>query len=431
LYQYATAGALAVNYPVLTNSLTTAAVTYGAAGSDAAVDIKILPKGAGVVNIPAFVTGVTRLDVDNIRVDGNSITSTSAAGAINLTPDTTGDLVLDGLKWPQADGSASTLLTTDGAGQLSWTSGTFPSVGASGTVIRSNGANWVASTATFADTYAVNTILYASSSNTVSGLGAAARGVLVSDNTSVPSMLASASVTGQVLQGSTTGAPAWSTPTYPSASGTAGKILRSDGTNNEYTTATFANTYAVSTILYASASNAVSGLATANSAALVTTSAGVPVMSGSMSNGQLIIGSSGATPAAANITAGTGISVTNGAGSITIDCTVGGLTTTTIAGTTQAAAVDNGYIVGNASQTTITLPATFAIGALVKIKGFGAGGWILAASAGDTIVIGQSVTSSGGSLTSAGNYDSIQVSGLVANTTWSVDYVYSAGVMIA
>src|SRR5258708_2937593 len=57
----------------------------------------------------------------------------------------------------------------------------------------------------------------------------------------------------------------------------------------------------------------------------------------------------------------------------------GTVTTASIAGTTQAAAVNTRYIVANAGQTTITLPTTFAIGDVVIIKGLGAGGWILAA----------------------------------------------------
>lgn len=48
---------------------------------------------------------------------------------------------------------------------------------------------------------------------------------------------------GTVLQGQGVGtAPAFSTPTYPSASGSAGKILISDGTNNIYSTPTYPNT---------------------------------------------------------------------------------------------------------------------------------------------------------------------------------------------
>lgn len=47
---------------------------------------------------------------------------------------------------------------------------------------------------------------------------------------------------GQVLQsGGNAANPAYSTPTYPSASGTAGKVVISDGTNNVYSTPTFPN----------------------------------------------------------------------------------------------------------------------------------------------------------------------------------------------
>jgi len=59
----------------------------------------------------------------------------------------------------------------------------------------------------------------------------------------------------------TAGLGKWSTPTYPSASGTAGKILRSDGTNNAYSTSTFADTYAKGTFLYNAAANTVASLA--------------------------------------------------------------------------------------------------------------------------------------------------------------------------
>ena len=39
---------------------------------------------------------------------------------ILITPNGTGDLILDGLKWPQADGTANYVLKTDGGAQLSW-----------------------------------------------------------------------------------------------------------------------------------------------------------------------------------------------------------------------------------------------------------------------------------------------------------------------
>ena len=61
------------------------------------------------------------LNVDNITLDGNAITSTNTDGDLTLTPNGTGDLVLDGVNWPQADGSNGSVLTTNGSGQASWT----------------------------------------------------------------------------------------------------------------------------------------------------------------------------------------------------------------------------------------------------------------------------------------------------------------------
>ena len=55
----------------------------------------------------------------NLDVNGNSIVSVSA-GNIAITPHTTGKIILDGLSWPTADGSADQVLKTDGSGNLSF-----------------------------------------------------------------------------------------------------------------------------------------------------------------------------------------------------------------------------------------------------------------------------------------------------------------------
>ena len=55
----------------------------------------------------------------SLDVNGNSIVSASA-GNIAITPHTTGKIVLDGLSWPTADGSADQVLKTDGSGNLSF-----------------------------------------------------------------------------------------------------------------------------------------------------------------------------------------------------------------------------------------------------------------------------------------------------------------------
>ena len=173
-------GAAAVNYPQFESSITTDSVKINAIGSDADISVEIIPKGVG------------NFLVNNLAFRGNTISSTDTGGDINITPDTTGDIVLDGQKWPQSDGAANTVLTTDGAGQTSWSAASFPiAVGATGTVIRSNGTNWVASTSTFADTYAINTILFASAANTVTGLATANSAMIRTNASGVPSWSAS------------------------------------------------------------------------------------------------------------------------------------------------------------------------------------------------------------------------------------------------
>ena len=109
------------------------------------------------------------------------------------------------------------------------------------------------------------------------------------------------------------------------ADGASGTLLQSAGAGAlaAYTTTTYPATNAVSTILYASATNVMSALATANSAVLLTGATGIPVLSGTMTDGQLIIGSTGATPVAASLTAGTGITITPSAGGITIEASGG------------------------------------------------------------------------------------------------------------
>jgi hypothetical protein len=234
----------------------------------------------------------------------------------------------------------------------------------------------------------------------------ASNGGIVYSDASAMAILAGTATAGQIIRSGANAAPSWSTSTYPA-------------------------TNAVSTLLYASSANVMAALATANSAVLVTNSTGVPAWSGTMTNGQLIIGSTGATPTAATLTAGSGISITNGAGTITISGSTSGMSWSTVSGTTQSAAVNSGYVTNNAGAVTVTLPTTFAVGDAVEVKGLGAGGWVLAAGTATIIRIGSSVTSSAGSLTSANRYDTVRVVGLEANATWSVDYAYSTGLTIA
>lgn len=147
-------------------------------------------------------------------------------------------------------------------------------------------------------------------------------------------------------------------------------------------------------------------------------SAATPIV---LAAGQVLIGTTASDPTAAALSAGTGISISSVTGSITISSTgVGSLTWNDVSGTTQAAAVNSGYIISNAGQTTVTLPATAAEGSVFAVQGKGAAGWILAANTGQTIHFGNAATTSAGSLTSTNQWDSVAIVCVTANTTFAV-----------
>src|SRR3989304_1551369 len=99
-----------------------------------------------------------------------------------------------------------------------------------------------------------------------------------------------------------------------------GCVLMSNGVGGDpgFSTATYPITTTVSQILYSSSANVVTGLATANRAVLTTGTTGIPVLTALATDGQLIIGSTAGAPAAASLTAGSGISITPGSNTISI-----------------------------------------------------------------------------------------------------------------
>ena len=134
--------------------------------------------------------------------------------------------------------------------------------------------------------------------------------------------------------------------------------------------------------------------------------------------------SGSATPSGHSFTiAGAGGITTSGSGAtITITGSGGGMTWTEVTGTSQSAAVDNGYIANNAALVTITLPTTAAVGDIVAVVGKGAGLWRLAQNASESInFVGVTTTvGTGGYLEATNRYDCIEVICTVADTTWTV-----------
>ena len=215
----------------------------------------------------------------------------------------------------------------------------------------------------------------------------------------------------------------FTTATYPSVATAAGTMLRADGTNWLASTSTFADTYAASTLLYSNGANAVTGLATANSATLVTDGTGVPAWTGSMTNGQVLIGSTGVAPVLSTLVATGGITITNAPGSITISGAGGGFSWTEVTGLTQAMAVNNGYVASNAAQVVLTLPVTSIIGDTIKIQGKGAGGWRVAQNAGQLIHFNSSTTTLGvlGYIESTQRYNSVELVCITNTNEWAVN----------
>ena len=99
---------------------------------------------------------------------------------------------------------------------------------------------------------------------------------------------------------------------------------------------------------------------------------------------------------------------------------VGSFTWNDVSGTTQTAAVNNGYIISNSSATTVTIPATVSEGSVFAIAGKGAAGWTLQMNTGQTVHYGNSASSSAGSLASTNQWDSVTIVCVTANTTFIV-----------
>ena len=201
---------------------------------------------------------------------------------------------------------------------------------------------------------------------------------------------------GQLVQATATNVK-FTTATYPNTAGTSGKVLISDGTNIVSSTPTFPNASATSgKIIKSDGTNWTAS----------TETYAAPGTSG-------------------NVLTSDGTNWTSAAPAVSF------LPWTEVTGTSQAAAVNNGYICNNAGLVTVTLPATAALGQIVHLVGKGAGLWRMTANTGQTINFGSSASSSAGTITATNQFDALQVMCTVANTTWTCTGVAQGNLTVA
>ena len=79
--------------------------------------------GNELIKVTATASAVNELTIANAASGSGPTISATGGGTdidINITPKAAGKIALDGIKWPNADGTADQILTTDGSGVLSF-----------------------------------------------------------------------------------------------------------------------------------------------------------------------------------------------------------------------------------------------------------------------------------------------------------------------
>ena len=140
---------------------------------------------------------------------------------------------------------------------------------------------------------------------------------------------------------------------------------------------------------------------------------------GPLTNGQILIGSTGANPVASSLSAGTGISITPGVGSITI-ASIGGGVASLVVSTATNMVTNTIYGSNGAGSLAFTLPAVANVGDIVGVIGM-AVGWSIIYGAGQEIWFGSThTTATTGSLTSTNAGNCVFLKCMVASTGWYV-----------
>ena len=289
--------------------------------------------------------------VSGLSTVDNGVLITSASGVPSiLTDGTTGQVLTATTGSPptwQSVSSGGAITTIDGdSGSMTPTSGV---------VTISGGTTGLTTSASGSTMDLTGTLIVGNG-----GTGATTltnHGVLVGAGTSAVSGI-TAGTNGQVLLGATSANPSFVTPT----AGT-GLTVTSNSTTLEYILST--------PVTVPNGGTAASSF-TANGAVISgSTSTSALSAVGLAANGDLLIGSASGAPAAATLTAGSGITITNGSNSITI-ATTGGA---------AFSSINNQVLTGSGTYT----PTSGMVYCDVQIVGGGGGGGGVAATGGSTV----------------------------------------------
>lgn len=148
---------------------------------------------ASVINVPYGGTGRASATAYAPLVGG--VTSTGAhqsmaSGATGQIMQSAGNSAIptwSTATFPSTATASGTRLKANGTNWVATTT-TMPDSGTTGRLIRGDGTNYVETTSTFADTYGASQILYSNGANAVQGLATANSGVLITSAGGVPSI---------------------------------------------------------------------------------------------------------------------------------------------------------------------------------------------------------------------------------------------------